>query len=47
MAAMLYSEIRSTRDIDVMLRVGLKELEIVVNEIESWQIYIDPFEARD
>lgn len=45
MAAMLYSETRSTRDIDVMLRVDPSALEVVVNEIESWQVYIDPFET--
>jgi len=45
MAAMLYSETRSTKDIDIMLRVDLSTLEVVVNEIESWQIYIDPFET--
>jgi len=28
-----------------MLRVDLSKLEVVVNEIESWQVYIDPFET--
>jgi hypothetical protein len=45
MAAMIYSETRSTKDIDMMLRVDMPSLELVVNEVESWQIYIDPLDT--
>ena len=45
MAAMIYSETRSTKDIDMMLRVDMQLLELVVTEIESWQIYVDPLDT--
>lgn len=44
-AAMVYSEPRLTIDIDFMLDVEPDELARLVNEVDSWRIYISPLEA--
>jgi hypothetical protein len=46
-AAMVYSEPRSTIDIDVMIDVDQAQLEIVVDAITAWGVYIDPVETID
>jgi hypothetical protein len=44
-AAMVYSEPRSTIDIDVMIDVNQQQLELVVDTIAGWGLYIDPIET--
>jgi hypothetical protein len=44
-AAMAYSAPRFTADIDVMLVAEVAELSRLVEEVNSWQIYIAPLEA--
>jgi hypothetical protein len=46
-AAMVYSEPRSTIDIDVMIDVDQQQLELVVDTITAWGVYIDPLETID
>lgn len=44
-AAMAYSEHRFTVDIDVMIDAGVDKLRQLVDEVDSWQIYISPLES--
>ncbi len=44
-AAMMYSEPRFTIDVDLMVSAPLKQLNQLVREVQSWQVYITPFEA--
>jgi hypothetical protein len=44
-AAMMYSEPRFTIDVDLMVSAPLQQLNQLVREVESWQVYITPFEA--
>lgn len=44
-AAMMYSEPRFTIDVDLMVSAPLPQLNQLVREVESWQVYITPFEA--
>ncbi len=44
-AAMMYSEPRLTIDLDLMVYAPLNQLIQLVREVESWQVYITPFEA--
>ena len=44
-AAMMYSEPRLTIDVDVMITAPLNQLSQLVKEIQSWQVYISPFET--
>ena len=44
-AAMIYSEPRSTIDIDLMMQADLPIIELVVNAIEKWEVYVDPLET--
>lgn len=44
-AAMMYSEPRFTIDVDLMVSAPLNLLNQLVREVESWQVYITPFEA--
>lgn len=44
-AAMMYSEPRLTIDVDLMVTAPLSKLNQLVKEIQSWQIYVSPFEA--
>ena len=44
-AAMMYSAPRLTIDLDLMVSAPLKQLNQLVREVESWQVYITPFEA--
>jgi hypothetical protein len=44
-AAMAYSEPRSTIDIDLMIRADHGRLELLVHQIESWNVYVDPVET--
>ncbi|MCL4505009.1 MAG: hypothetical protein M1140_03150 [Chloroflexi bacterium] len=44
-AAMSYSEHRFTVDIDVMIDASIENLAQLVNEVDSWHIYISPLEA--
>ena len=44
-AAMMYSEPRLTIDVDVMIAAPLNQLSQLVKEIQSWQVYISPFET--
>jgi hypothetical protein len=44
-AAMMYSVPRLTIDLDLMVSAPLKQLDQLVREVESWQVYITPFEA--
>jgi len=46
-AAMAYSEPRTTIDIDVMINVDHGRLELLVDEIASWNVYIDSVETID
>ena len=45
MAAMMYSEPRFTIDVELMVSASLKQLNQLVQEVQSWQVYITPFEA--
>ena len=44
-AAMMYSEPRLTIDVDVMIAAPLNQLSQLVKKIQSWQVYISPFET--
>jgi hypothetical protein len=44
-AAMTYSEHRFTVDIDVMIDARIDQLAQLVEEVDSWQIYISPLES--
>ena len=44
-AAMMYSEPRLTIDVDVMVAAPLNQLSQLVKEIQSWPVYISPFET--
>src|SRR5512139_1779437 len=44
-AAMMYSQPRFTIDVDLMLSAPLNQLNQLVREVQSWQVYITPFEA--
>ncbi len=44
-AAMMYSAPRLTIDLDLMVSAPLKQLNQLMREVESWQVYITPFEA--
>jgi hypothetical protein len=44
-AAMMYSEPRVTIDIDVMLDAQPRDLKRLVDEVNTWQIYVSPFET--
>ena len=44
-AAMMYSAPRLTIDLDLMVSAPLKQLNQLVREVGSWQVYITPFEA--
>lgn len=44
-AAMIYSEPRLTIDVDLMIAASLGKIGQLVNEVQSWQIYISPLEA--
>jgi hypothetical protein len=44
-AAMVYSEPRSTIDIDLMIQADHSQLEILIDEITRWQVYVDPVET--
>jgi hypothetical protein len=44
-AALRYSEPRFTIDVDLMGSAPLKQLNQLVREVQSWQVYITPFEA--
>ena len=44
-AAMTYSEQRFTVDIDLMIDADLDQLAKLVDEVDSWQIYISPLES--
>jgi hypothetical protein len=44
-AAMIYSEPRLTIDIDLMIAAPLDKISQLVKEVQSWQIYISPWEA--
>ena len=45
MAAMIYSETRYTKDIDVMFQADLDALSALVTAVEALQVYVDPFET--
>ena len=45
-AAMSYSKsARFTKDVDMMLSADASALELLVTEVERWQLYIDPLES--
>ena len=44
-AAMMYSEPRFTIDVDLMVSAPVDQLNLLVREVQSWQVYITPFEA--
>ena len=44
-AAMMYSEPRLTIDVDIMVAAPLNQLSQLVKEIQSWPVYISPFET--
>lgn len=44
-AAMIYSEPRFTVDVDMMIQVNMERLAQVISAIETWGVYVDPFEA--
>ena len=44
-AAMMYSEPRFTIDVDLMVSAPLQQLNQLVREVQSWQVYITPFET--
>ena len=44
-AAMMYSEPRFTIDVDLMVSAPLNQLNQLVREVQSWQVYVTPFEA--
>jgi len=44
-AAMMYSQPRFTIDVDLMLSASLDQLNQLVREVQSWQVYITPFEV--
>ncbi len=44
-AAMMYSEPRFTIDVDLMVSAPLQQINQLVREVQSWQVYITPFEA--
>ena len=44
-AAMMYSEPRFTIDVDLMVSAPLKQINQLVREVQSWQIYITSFKA--
>jgi hypothetical protein len=46
MAAMSYSKsARFTIDVDLMMTVDQSALQLLVSEVERWQLYIDPLES--
>jgi hypothetical protein len=42
---MMYSEPRFTIDVDLMVSAPLNQLNQLVREVQSWQVYVTPFEA--
>ena len=44
-AAMMYSVPRFTIDVDLMISAPLDQLSQLVREVQSWQVYITPFEV--
>ncbi len=45
-AAMSYSKsARFTKDVDMMLNADMSALEVLINEVEQWQLYIDPLDT--
>ncbi len=44
-AAMMYSQPRFTIDVDLMVSAPLDQLNQLVQEVQSWQVYVTPFEA--
>ncbi len=44
-AAMMYSAPRFTIDVDLMVSAPLSQLNQLIREVQSWQVYITPFEA--
>jgi hypothetical protein len=44
-AAMIYGQPRFTIDVDLMVSAPLAQLQQLVREVQSWQVYITPFEA--
>jgi len=46
-AAMAYSEPRTTIDIDVMIAMDHDRLELLVDEIGCWNVYVDSVETID
>jgi hypothetical protein len=44
-AAMMYSAPRFTIDVDLMVSAPLDQLHQLVREVQSWQVYITPFET--
>ena len=44
-AAMMYSAPRFTIDVDLMVSAPLDQLRRLVQAVQSWQVYVTPFEA--
>ncbi len=44
-AAMMYSQPRLTIDVDLMVSAPLQQISQLVRAVQSWQVYITPFEA--
>ena len=44
-AAMMYSAPRFTIDVDLMVSAPLDQLSRLVQAVQSWQVYVTPFEA--